>query len=64
MEPETTAQSFVGDYAGETLAVDGNTRNLYGGTFELTVNWGDDSDSDDITARIVGLKGVCGSARD
>ena len=50
--------------AGETLAVDGNTGNLCSGTFELTVNWGDDSDSDIITARIIDLEGVCGSTSD
>ena len=61
---ETTTLSLVADYAGETLSVDDNTGNLYSGTFEPTVNWGDDNGEDNITARIVDLKGVYGSARD
>ena len=63
LEPQTTLP-LVPDYAGETLAVDENTGNLCSGTFELTVNWGDDSDSDIITARIIDLEGVCGGTRD
>ena len=33
---------MVADYEGETLAVDENTGNLYSGTSELTLAWGDD----------------------
>ena len=32
--------------------------------FELTVNWGDDNSEDNITARTISLKDVCGSTRD
>ncbi|MDE0629239.1 MAG: hypothetical protein OXH99_22820 [Bryobacterales bacterium] len=62
--PETTTLTFVTDYEGETLAVDQNNGNLYSGTFELTVNWGDADDTKNITARIINLKGVYGSTRD
>ena len=56
--------TFVADYEGDSLAVDENTGNLYSGTVELTVNWGDTGDADNITARIISLKGVSGSTRD
>ena len=63
LAPQTTLP-LVPDYAGETLAVDETTGNLCSGTFELTVNWGDENDEDNVTARIIDLKGVCGSTRD
>ena len=59
-----TALTFVADCAGETLAVDENTGNLYSGTFELTVDPGDADDTSNITAGIIDLKSVCGSTRD
>ena len=64
LAPETTTLAFVADYAGETLAVDQNNGDLYSGEFELTVNWGDADDTNNITARIINLKGVYGSTRD
>ncbi len=63
LAPQTTLP-LVPDYAGETLAVDENTGNLCSGTFELTVNWGDENDEDNVTARIISIKDVCGGARD
>ena len=48
LEPQTTL-TFVADCEGETLAVDECTGNLYSGTVELTVNWGDTGDADNIT---------------
>ena len=63
-EPETTTLTFVADYEGETVAADENTGNLYSGRFDLTLNWGDDDDTDNITARIITLKGVYGSTKD
>ena len=48
LEPQTTL-TFVEGCAGETLAVDENTGNVYGGTVEQTVNWGDTDDADNIT---------------
>ena len=62
LKPEMTELTFVADYEGKTLAVDGRTGDLYSGTFELTVNWGDSNDSDNITARILNLKGVQGTS--
>ena len=63
MDPETTTLTFVADYEGKTLAVDGSNGNLYSGTFELTVNWGDADDEDNISARIINLKGVHGTTK-
>ena len=62
LEPENTTLTFVADYEGKTLAVDGRTGYLYSGTFELTVNWGDADDQNNITARIINLKGVQGTS--
>lgn len=63
LEPQTTL-TFVADCEGDSLAVGQNTGNLYSGTVELTVNWGDTGDADYITARIISLKDVCGSIWD
>ncbi len=60
LEPETTNLTFVADYEGKTLAVDTRSGDLYGGTFELTVNWGESTDN--ITARVINLKGVQGTS--
>ena len=62
-ELQTTLPLFA-DYAGETPAVNENTGILGSGTFELTVKWGDDHGEDNISARIIDRKGVCGSTRD
>ena len=60
LELETTTLTCVAGYEGETVAVAEDTENLYGGTFELIVNWGDDHGEDNISARIIDLKGVWG----
>ena len=63
LDPQTTL-TLVADYEGETLAVDEHIWSLYIGTFELTVNWGEANGEDNISARIVDLKGVYDSTRD
>ncbi len=64
LESEAPTLSFVPHYAGKTLVGEENTGNLYSGTFELTVNWSDTDGTSNISARIIDLKGVCGSTRD
>ena len=58
LELQTTS-TLVADCEGEPLAVDDSA-----GTFELTVNWGDYNNGDNITARIINIEGVYGSTRD
>ncbi len=53
--------TFVADYSGRVLAVETDSGNLYGGSFELRVNWAD-TDGGNVSATISDLRGIDGTS--
>ena len=54
-----TGLTFVADYAGRALAVETESGNLYGGSFELRVDWA--GTSGNVSATITDLRGIDGA---
>ena len=52
--------TFVADYAGRALAVETDSGNLYGGSFELRVNWA--GTTGNVSATITDLRGIDGTS--
>ena len=55
-----TALTFVADYSGRALAVETDSGNLYGGSFELRVNWA--GTGANVSATITDLRGIDGAS--
>ena len=61
----TAGLRFVANYSGRALAVETVTGNLYGGSFELRVNWADNDTGDgvaNVSATITDLRGIDGTS--
>ena len=61
----TASLRFVANYSGRALAVETVTGNLYGGSFELRVNWADNDTGDgvaNVSATITDLRGIDGTS--
>ncbi|MDE0262457.1 MAG: hypothetical protein OXJ37_08660, partial [Bryobacterales bacterium] len=56
----TGGLQFVAEYSGRALAVETDSGNLYGGSFELRVDWA--RDASNVSATITDLRGIDGTS--